>query len=144
MNTQIQNHLEVTAGGMFKGISSEGKALVGRLHLNDSDQKAPPRYRLIKEITGFLSECDELCEELELENTSRKRTKLRNKMEALLNMTKRESQFSALAATILLHSMDFEQAKNCLLRLNDWQDGFDQLLVHAQEIALVYQVKRAN
>jgi hypothetical protein len=48
-----------------------------------------------------------------------------------VNMTKRESQFSALAATVLLHSPDFEQAKNCLVRLGDWHDGFDQLLIQA-------------
>ena len=54
VNTRIQAHLEMTAGGMFKGVSPEGKMVRLRMRLNDSDLKARSRFRLIQEITDLL------------------------------------------------------------------------------------------
>ncbi len=140
----IQAHLEMTAGGMFKGISVEGRAVIGRMGLNASDQKVPPRYRLIQKITEFLEDCDDLCEKLEQQNTPRERTKLRNIVRSLLHMTRRQSEFSAVAATILMHDPRLEEAKNCLERLNDWNVDLSQMLVNAQEIALTLRIKQVQ
>ena len=142
IDTHIQTHLEFTSGGMFKGITSQGKALIERLKLNQSNQKAPPRYRLIQAITQLLIECDELCEILEQENKSRERTKLRNKVGALLNMTSRKSPFSALAATTLLSDSRSTQAKVRLISLSDWSALFEQMWLEARAIALVFHVHK--
>ncbi len=142
VGTHIQAHLEMTLGGMFKGISVEGRAVISRMGLNTSDQKVPPRYRLIQNITELLEDCNDLCESLEQQNTPQERTKLRNLVRSLLRLTRRQSEFSAIAATILLHDPRLEEAKNCLERLNDWNADLSQMLLNAQEIALPLRVKQ--
>jgi hypothetical protein len=142
VGTHIQAHLEMTPGGMFKGISVQGRAVIQRMKLNASDQKALPRFRLIKEMTEKLEECQKLCEKLEQVNTADERTELRNKVEALLLLTRRQSEFSAMAATVLLHDPRLEEAKQCLERLNDWNADLSQMLLNAQEIALTLRVKQ--
>ena len=127
---------------MFKGITPEGKALIERLKLNQSNQKAPLRYRLILAMTQLLTECEELCEILEQENKSRERTKLRNKIGALLNMTSRKSPFAALAATTLLCDLRSKQAKDRLDSLNDWSSAFQQMWSAAREVALVFHAQK--
>ena len=114
-----------------------------RLRLNDSSQKAPLRFRLIQGITALLEECDDLRESLEQVNEPRQRTKLRTKLESLLNLTRRNSEFSATAATILWHDPRLMQAKSCLERFGDWDSSFDQMLTEAREIALVIRVYTA-
>lgn len=142
VGTEIQMHLEMSAGGMLKGITEAGRAVITRLKLNQSDQKAPPKFRLIQEMTKILEDCEDLWENLAVSNSARERTKLRNKVEALLNMAQPSSAFSAVAATILLHEPRFATSKECLERLNDWSPNLEQMLQVATQNALVLRVQQ--
>jgi hypothetical protein len=141
VDTHIQTHLEMTAGGMFRGISMAGKAVSTRLKLNHSDQKAPRRFRLIQEITKVLEDCEDHCLSLRKNRTSREQTKLRNKVEALLEMTRPQAEYAATAATILLHDSRLLEAKNCLEDLNEWTPDLEQMLQVATTNALVLRVR---
>jgi HNH endonuclease len=140
VNTRIQAHLEMTAGGMLKGITQAGKMVIERCHLNDFNAKVKSRFQVIQNINDFLDDCESYVELLNQENTPRQRTKLRNKVRALLNLTQPDSAFSALAATILLAHPDFAVAKQCLEGLNEWTPDLKHMLQIATTNALVLRV----
>jgi hypothetical protein len=141
VDTDIQTHLEMTAGGMFRGISSAGKAVLTRLKFNHSDQKAPPRFRLIQAITKVLEDCEDHCASLRQNRTSKEQTKLRNKLEALLEMTRPQAEYSAIAATVLIHDSRLLESKHCLEHLNEWTPDLEQMLQIAMKNALVLRVR---
>jgi hypothetical protein len=131
-----KNHIEISPGGFFKGITVQGKAVVLRLKLNESNQKAPPRFRLIQKIHTLITECEDYCEQLDQNNNVQVRTRLRNKVGALLNLAQRKSEFSATASTILLNDSDFEKVMEKLKQLNEWNDTLEALHLEAQGIAM--------
>lgn len=98
-----------------------GRLTIETTHLNDSDRLTIVRAGLGEALSDSLEKIRELVEDfIEGPQTNRRRNRITRGMEALLKQAQPESEYSALAATVLLEDENYDWVARWLQNSNLW------------------------
>lgn len=116
-----------------------GKATIDILCLNDTHELCLPRYKIGNAIQEKLGDLHEIIVSCDIENPrdTKKLNRVRTGIRQLLSEANPQSEYSALAATVILNDTNYHIIKSTLCESKFWSTELDMLERGATEIALV-------
>jgi uncharacterized protein (TIGR02646 family) len=121
--------------------SKKGQSTIDVLFLNDRNRLTNKRYELGETIHEKILTARELINNY-TPNISdvRKRNKIINFILELLSLAKADSEYSALAATVILEDNNFYFVKNRMIEYGLWNDELTELENSAKNICLSLKI----
>ncbi|ORM61558.1 hypothetical protein PRCB_11055 [Pantoea rodasii] len=123
-------------GYRIKGRTYLGEMTISTLNFNHREHKYIPRCKAGEVIESSLEDALEKLEWYLHSPSTRRKNNLQNMVEAILGECQKTAQFSAVSATILHDSDDYEQLRTHMQRHNLWTDFMQELHIDSQAIRL--------
>ncbi|PXW15736.1 hypothetical protein [Pantoea sp. JKS000250] len=123
-------------GYRIRGRTTLGEMTISTLNFNQREHKYIPRCKAGDVIESSLEDALEKLEWYLHSPTTRRKNILMNMVEAILDECQKTAQFSAVSATILHDSDDYELLKTSMHRHNLWTDYMQELHVNSQDLRL--------
>lgn len=123
-------------GYRIKGKTPLGNETVETLNFNHRDHKFIPRCKAGEVIDQSIDDAVDKLEEYLQAPHHRRKNKLMNLVEALLNECQRTAPFAAVSATVLHSSEDYAMLRQNLIFHNLWTDYMQELHVNSSNYVL--------
>ncbi|HCR0226929.1 uncharacterized protein (TIGR02646 family) [Pantoea sp. AN62] len=123
-------------GYRIKGQTPLGEMTITTLNFNHREHKFIPRCKAGEVIESSLEDALEKLEWYLLSPTTRRKNILQNMVEAILGECQKTAQFSAVSATMLHDSEDYDRLRTNMQRHDLWTDYMQGLHIDSQDLRL--------
>lgn len=113
-----------------------GKETIEALHLNDSEKRCLPRYKVCCEL---LQKVEDLLDEIvniQPESTTRAKNKMNRKVSELLEACQEDQEYTAIKATTMINSLDYTGLIQEMKSRGLWTSNLDELHFSMKSYAL--------
>ncbi len=117
----------------FYGRTQKGKSTIVAVDLNDRKHWVNPRFDMGSKIQEKLEEIEEQLPDLQTDKTKRRLIKT---LKNILREGTKEYEFSAVAATIILHDDNYILVKNAFQNNALWDNEFMELEIEVEYCAM--------
>lgn len=104
-----------------------GKETIEALHLNDSEKRCLPRYRVCSELLQKVEDLLDDVINIQPSSTTREKNKMKRKVSELLEACQGDKEYTAIKATTMTNSPDYNSLKNEMTSRGLWTPALDAL-----------------
>lgn len=120
--------------GMDPGLI--GKETIEALHLNDFEKKCLPRYRVCSELLQKVEDLLDDVVNIQPSSTTREKNKMKRKVSELLEACQEDKEYTAIKATTMKNSPDYNSLINEMKSRGLWTPVLDELHASMSSFAL--------
>ncbi len=121
----------------IKSRNKLGQTTIDVLYLNDTEGLVLPRFKIGDTVQKKIEEIKDTISDYREDQSVKKRNKLVNTVKDLLKEARKDSEYSALVATVLIQDDTYLKVKDDMKELALWDEEMDLLHNNAIEIALL-------
>ncbi|HHF2889260.1 TPA: HNH endonuclease [Vibrio diabolicus] len=120
--SEPKNHLKLLMNYRFKHKDDIGKLSITLLNLNDQDRLVKKRFEIGNALLDKVLEYIELTDDVVagVQTNTRRKSKIKNGMEAILRNGLKDKEYSATYSTVLIQSEEFNELKKKMILTDLW------------------------
>lgn len=118
----------------FVWIDEKGKSTIETLTLNDQDRRVKPRFEVGEGVCDAIEKLEDRLESYKENKIVRRKNKLQSSMRALLSEAVPSSQYSAIAATVVVQHPSFWTVRGEMEELDLWEQDMESALDEVKAI----------
>ena len=91
----------------YKSKTDKGKETVTSLHLNDSERRCLPRFRVCTELNAKVESFLEDIQNISVASRTQEKNRMKNSVRELLEACQCDREYTAIKATTMIHNQDY-------------------------------------
>lgn len=91
----------------YKSKTDKGKETVVSLHLNDSERRCMPRFRVCTELNAKVESLLEVLQNISGDTRTQDKNRMKNSVRELLEACQCDREYTAIKATTMIHNNDY-------------------------------------